>query len=124
MVLAGFDLDISEADLRELCDCTAFGADALQAVDAARQLGFPHAAKFNLSLEELESLVAAGHFPIVFVNLLPLDGLDDAHTLVVIEVNPTDVLVYDPMTGERVIQRESFAAAWAIMRGLTILLEP
>lgn len=36
MVLSSFDTEISEAELRELCDCTFLGTEALKAVDAAR----------------------------------------------------------------------------------------
>ena len=53
MVLSSPGLDVPEAELRARCDCTAFGTDALKAVDAVRQLGFPGTAKYNLSLDEL-----------------------------------------------------------------------
>src|SRR5438093_247579 len=85
MVLGSFGLDLPEAELRALCDCTpAFGTDALKVVDVARGLGFPLTGKYNLTLTELETLVSDGHFPIVFVNLGPLDGIDEQHALVVI----------------------------------------
>ncbi|MBD2772913.1 cysteine peptidase family C39 domain-containing protein [Iningainema tapete] len=44
MMLSAFEVDISEAQLRELCDCTPFGTEALKAVDAVRELGFSSAA--------------------------------------------------------------------------------
>ena len=36
MVLSGFGLELTEAELRTLCDCTPLGTEALKAVDAAR----------------------------------------------------------------------------------------
>ena len=75
MVLGSFGVDISESALRTRCDCTPYGTDALMAVDAARALGFVKTAKYTLSLAELKTVVAGGHYPIVFVDLNPIDGL-------------------------------------------------
>jgi len=72
-VLSGFGLDVSEAELRALCDCTPFGTEALKAVDAVRKLGFPKTAKWTLSVDELKTQVNSGFYPIVFINLLPID---------------------------------------------------
>ena len=44
MVLSGFGLDLSEAELGARCDCTVFGTDAFQTVNALRELGFPRRA--------------------------------------------------------------------------------
>lgn len=123
MVLSSFDFDISEADLRTLCDCTSLGTDALQAVDAARRLGFTKTAKHTLSIDGLESLVADGHNPIVLVDLRPIDGAKGTHALVVIDASDTAVRVYDPAQGERLIARRTFNVAWAIQRNLAIVVE-
>jgi hypothetical protein len=81
MVLSSFDLNLSEAELRERCDCTPFGTEALKAVDAMRELGFPDTIKCTLSWEELVNQLDADFYPIVFVNLLPIDGIREAHAL-------------------------------------------
>lgn len=123
MVLGSFGLDLSEAELRTLCDCTpAFGTSALNVVDAARQLGFPLTAKYNLTSTELEALVSGGHFPIVFVNLGPLDGVDEQHALVVVEMSESLVTVLDPLYGERLLLPDIFQAAWGLQRNLAILV--
>jgi hypothetical protein len=36
MVLSAFEVDMSEAELRQLGNCTLFGTEALKAVDAIR----------------------------------------------------------------------------------------
>jgi ABC-type bacteriocin/lantibiotic exporter with double-glycine peptidase domain len=123
IVFSSFNLDISESELRRLCDCTPFGTEALKAVDAARQLGFSQSAKYTLSIDELETLVATGNYPIVLVNLIPIDGIVDSHALVVIEMNRTIVRVFDPLCGERVLPYETFFTAWAMMHSLVILIE-
>jgi len=40
MVLSALDVEIEEKKLRQLADCTPFGTDAFQLVEAARTLGF------------------------------------------------------------------------------------
>jgi ABC-type bacteriocin/lantibiotic exporter with double-glycine peptidase domain len=122
MVFASFGLSLTEPELREMCDCTAFGTDALSAVDAARRLGFANSVKHNLQFTELKTLVEDGHFPIVYVNLEPIDGFDDEHALVITQISDVAISVHDPLRGEREIQVDSFLSAWRIQRNLTILI--
>ena len=48
MVLGGLGLEITEVELRHLCDTTMLGTDAFKAIEAARKLGFAASAKHNL----------------------------------------------------------------------------
>jgi len=123
MVLSSFNFDITEADLRARCDCTYFGTDALKAVDALRQLGFSRTAKQTISISELRTLIANGHYPIVYVDLLPIDGTRATHALVVIDVGNTTAIVLDPTRGERQIEIQTFATAWAAQHNLAILVQ-
>ncbi len=111
MVLSSFGVDLSENALRTRCDCTPYGTDALMAVDAARVLGFVKTAKYTLSLEELKTVIREGHCPIVFVDLNPLDGLDAIHAMVVVDVSEQEVVVLDPLQGERRFPVYVFTAA-------------
>ncbi len=122
MVLASFGLNLTEPELREMCDCTVFGTDALKAVDAVRRLGFANSVKHNLQFSELRTLVENGHFPIAYVNLEPIDVFDDEHALVVTQISDVAVSVHDPLRGEREIPIESFLSAWRIQRNLIILI--
>lgn len=123
MVLGHYGVDMPEQELRTLCDCTAaFGTDALALVEGARQLGFPLTTKHNLEFADLVELVAGGYFPIVFVNLGPLDGVDEKHALLAVEANETTVTVYDPYYGERHLSAEIFRASWSLQRNLAILV--
>lgn len=122
MVLLAFGVDVPEIRLRVSCDTTILGTDALKAVDTARQLGFEGSAKHTLTIDELKNLVAAGHSPIVFVSLLPIDAKDDFHALVVTEFRESDVLVLDPLVGERAIPLQVFGAAWGTRHNLAILI--
>lgn len=123
MVLTAQGRELSEVELRALCDCTFEGTSALKAVDAARQLGFSGSAKHNLSINELSKQVSHGHFPIVFVEMYPIDGIYQVHALVVISVSEFAVQVYDPARGERLISRDIFYLAWKLRRHLTVLID-
>lgn len=122
MVLASLGIERSESALRALCDCTPFGTEALNAVDAARQLGFLGTAKQTLSPRELEAQVHNGLYPIVFVNMRPIDGMPGSHAFVVLAIEPSRVSVFDPLHGERDLSRPAFESAWAMMHGLTLLV--
>ncbi len=123
MVLSSFGLDIAEAELRVKCDCTVFGTDALKTVDAARQLGFNGTAKHTLSLPEIESALSGGHYPIVLVDLRPIDGVRGTHAMVVIGTTASAVNIYDPARGERFIPRRTLVAAWTIQNNLAIIVQ-
>lgn len=123
MVLASFGVEIAEAELRALCDCTFEGTSALKAVDATRQLGFAQTCKQTLTLPELEAMVEKGNTPIVFVEMEPINGIFQVHALVVISVTPFSIQVLDPASGERIIPRQVFQVAWEARHHLTILVE-
>ena len=122
MVLGSFGVDISESELRTRCDCTPYGTDALMAVDAVRALEFVKTAKYTLSLAELRTVVTDGHYPIVFVDLNPIDGLDAIHAMVVVEVSEQEIVVLDPLQGERRFPVYVFTAAWARRHNLALLV--
>jgi ABC-type bacteriocin/lantibiotic exporter with double-glycine peptidase domain len=123
MVLAAKGYVVSELVLRERCDCTFLGTDALTAVDALRAMGFSNSSKCTLRLTELMMDLNAGCYPIVFLNLLPIDGVNDPHAMVVTAVDDDSVYVYDPLQGERLLPRSTFDTAWAMMRNLVILVQ-
>jgi len=125
MVLAAFGQPMAEDVLCVVTNCSPLGTDAFQLVEAARQLGFPISRKYTLaSLDELATLLAEGHWPIVYVDLWPLQGglSGQSHAMVVIALDPTDVTVLDPLHGERRLPRDDFLAAWSAMRYLTIVI--
>ena len=122
MVFGSTGVDISENELNARCDCTPYGTDALMAVDAVRALEFVKTANYTLSLAELRTVVTDGHCPIVFVDLNPIDGLDAIHAMVVVEVSEQEVVVLDPLQGERRFPVYVFTAAWARRHNLALLV--
>ena len=123
MVFSCFGFALTEAEIREACDCTQLGVSGLQAVDAARLFGFSRTAKHNLKPEELAAVVQSGSYPIVFVNLFPITGVSETHAIVVIDVTATAVQVYDPDQGEVFLPHQIFNIAWELKRNLAIIVE-
>jgi ABC-type bacteriocin/lantibiotic exporter with double-glycine peptidase domain len=125
MVLSGFGLDLTEEHLRELCDCSPlFRTEAIRAVSAARGLGFAGTAKYTLRYDELRGPRRGRPLPYS----LPQSrghrgGTEEAHAVVVVEVDDEAVTIYDPLHGERRLSRQSFATGWAARRNLVILIE-
>ena len=125
MVLAALGRPMAEELLRVLTDCSPLGTDAFHLVEAARHLGFLASRKYTLAfLDELATLLAEGHFPIVYVDLWPLQGgwSGQYHAMVVMDLDADQVTVLDPLHGERRVPREAFQAAWSAMRFLTIVI--
>jgi ABC-type bacteriocin/lantibiotic exporter with double-glycine peptidase domain len=122
MVLAGIEIMISEVRLAEMCDCTVFGTEAFQAVQALRQLGFGHAGKYNLTMPDLAPVLRGGEYPVVYVDLPAIAQGVGIHAMVIIAVDDRQVQVLDPLQGERWFDRSNFEAAWQLTNGLTILL--
>ena len=122
IVLGGFGFDVTEADLRQRCDCTPFGTDALMVVDAARQLGFVETSKYTLTLEELRAVVTDGQYPIVFVELNPIDGIENVHAVFVVGVIQNQIVMFDPLKGERSLPLQTFNIAWAMRHNLAIIV--
>ena len=111
MVLEALGRPMAEDLLRVLTDCSPLGTDAFHLVEAARQLGFAASRKYTLaSLEELATMLAEGHFPIVYVDMWPLQGglSGQYHAMVVIDLDSAQVTVLDPLHGERRVPREDF----------------
>jgi ABC-type bacteriocin/lantibiotic exporter with double-glycine peptidase domain len=124
MVLGSFGLDIAESELRRQCDCTPyFGTDALMVVDVARQFGFAGTAKHTMTLDELRVLLADGHYPIVFVDLGPIDGIEEVHAVVVVGASQYQIIVLDPLKAERSLPLQAFSTAWAMRHNMAIIVK-
>jgi hypothetical protein len=75
MVLSAWGVDVAEAELRQLSDCSPLGTDAFRLVEAARALGFKATRKYTLaSVDDLARLVDDGFYPIVYIDLWPISG--------------------------------------------------
>jgi ABC-type bacteriocin/lantibiotic exporter with double-glycine peptidase domain len=125
MVLSALGVNVTEDYLRRLTDCTPLGTEAFQVIEAARQLGFSASRRYTLaSLDDLASMRAGGVYPIVYVDLWPLQGgwSGQNHALVVVAIDSERVTVLDPLVGERTFSLDEFHAAWSAMRFLPLVI--
>ena len=118
MVLASLNFEISESELRNLCQCDETGTSPLNVVKAAIECGFD-AYKANLIFEELEELVLQNITPIVFIRVFEYSIY--SHAVVVYKISSGTVFTLDPESGEREFEINSFVENWS--RGLTIIIE-
>lgn len=118
MILASFNFEISEFDLRNLCRCDSDGTLPSYAVKAVIECGFD-VYQANLVFEELENLISQNITPIVFIRFDA--NVNYSHAVVVYEISKGEIYVLDPEIGERKIEMNQFAEIWS--RGLTIVIE-
>lgn len=112
----------SEAELREMCDCTIFGTTALSLVRTARSLGFDNSRKHTLTLTDIKELTQQGHFPIVYVVLESKGLKPDVHSLVVVSITDSEIGVLDPKQAAVTLPTEEFIEMWSSMKNLAIVI--
>lgn len=101
------------------------GTRPLGAIDAAKSCGFDQTRKYNLeSIDELRIAIDERNYPIAYLTTDPLPNRRvPPHTVVVVEINESDVLVLDPAYGELSLAREEFERQWNRTLRLTIIVK-
>lgn len=118
MVLAFLGFEISELDLRSLCECRGDGTPPSNAVKAVIECGFD-AYEANLELNELQDLISESITPIVFVKAN--ENANYSHAIVIYEIAKEKIYALDPAVGESEFDTNQFMEIWS--RGLTIIIE-
>ena len=128
MVLASFNVTISESELYSCSQTDIDGTLPSLAVQCVENLGFTAS---SIRLPDLATLlyhINDGYVhPIVFVNLGPLLGLNLLHAVVVEKIDTESGVVHvidpaHPPTGERAWPQALFETGWRMARGQTILI--
>lgn len=112
-----------EAALRQLSGTTSSGTLSDDLVNCARSLGF-EAQKEYSNLDLLRQHLAASRFPILYINLLFIDGFDSVHAVVATELQDQSLQVIDPLEGERVFSLPAFEKSWQLLNNLAIIVWP
>jgi ABC-type bacteriocin/lantibiotic exporter with double-glycine peptidase domain len=112
-----------EASLRELCGTTSSGTLSDDLVKCARTLGF-EAQKEYSNPELLHQHLAADRFPILYINLFFIDGIDSVHAVIATELQDQLILVIDPLEGERLLPLPAFERCWQMLNNLAIIVSP
>lgn len=122
MVLAYWGLEIDEATLCGCCQTDLSGTAIKAAVACVNRLGFRAVDVREATREDLKSWLSNGVFPILYLNLFPLDALWVQHAVVVEDVT-TEVSAYlDPAQGRRMAHLSAFEQAWQMQKGRAILI--
>ena len=114
MVLAGLGHSLSEADTRHRCGHTAVGTTLSQIAKGLRDIPVVVEYQIDWSLEDLTDVVLSGGWPIVAIDLRPVEGIFAFHSVVVADITSDQMLVHDPLhvVGPRSIGRSTFEIAW------------
>ena len=124
MVLAAHGIQLSEKQLRQLCEWSPRGSvSSTNLIAAARALGFIHSREdYGLRLHDLRDALRAGLFPIVGIDLQSYGRLGQ-HAEVVVSITTRGVGVQDPLLGSFITSLLVFEQAWSGSEFLTILVE-
>ncbi|MDZ7262489.1 MAG: cysteine peptidase family C39 domain-containing protein [candidate division KSB1 bacterium] len=94
MVLDVLGCEIDEPSVAAICKTDMFGTTADNLVRGARELGFEARKEYSHFID-LQNYLAEEVFPILYVNLLSIDGLDITHAFVLEAVSRGSVKVLD-----------------------------
>lgn len=122
MILELYDFKFDEESLSAKCRTTTLGTSADDVVQTARELGFD-ARKVRATFDDLHQLLASNVFPILFINLLAIDGYNSTHAVSVEELSETEIKVLDPRIGSRTIDIELMRYAWQRAKNVAIIVE-
>jgi ABC-type bacteriocin/lantibiotic exporter with double-glycine peptidase domain len=122
MVLDLLDYEIDEASLSAICRTDADGTSADDLVHAANGLGFTAWKEYS-TIIDIQKYLGKGIFPILYVNLLAIDGLAITHAFILEAMTRGLVTVLDPWRGRRKITLQQFKVAWEKTRNLAVLVD-
>ena len=130
MVLAGYGVERTEAEIYTCCQTDADGTLPSATAQCARNLGFDAVALRLSGIDMLrEHLETAHAVPIIYLHLGPLLGLNVIHAVIIEAINIQDryIHVIDPAfppTGRREWTLDLFEQGWRLARYQVILISP
>ncbi len=122
MILEMHGLVIAEGALSESCGTTAYGTSADDLVKAASKLGL-HARKEYATLDDIRNYLSKNIFPILFINLLVIDGYNSTHAVIAEQATEEEIRIIDPRKGERMIDLELFKYSWQRAKNIAIIIQ-
>ena len=106
-----------------VCGTTSTGTLADDLVKGAHALDF-EARKEYSTPALLRQHLAANRFPILYLNMLFIDGFDSVHAVVATELQEESLHVIDPLEGERDFILPAFEKFWQMLNNLAIIVLP
>jgi ABC-type bacteriocin/lantibiotic exporter with double-glycine peptidase domain len=128
MVLGALGLQFTEEEIRTRCGQTVVGIRLADVVDGLFDLLVSVIVHEDWALDDLRDEIRQGNYPIVGIDLRPIDGRFAYHAVVVVKVESKKVTVHDPQhrQGMRELNFTTFANAWkeADQQVLLIISKP
>ena len=129
MVLAYHGREYTEAELYACCETDIDGTLPSAVAHCAERLGCDASAPRLSGLDPLKESLADYTFPIVFVNLSPVLGVNVIQAVIIetLDEQAGQVQVIDPAfppTGRRIFSLSMFETAWRSAQYQTILVAP
>ncbi|HXG68814.1 MAG TPA: cysteine peptidase family C39 domain-containing protein [Blastocatellia bacterium] len=128
MVLAALGHALDEHEIRVRCGHTKSGMRLNGVAGGLADLPVAVEHHVDWSLDDLREAVRNSAFPIVGVDLRPIEGLFAFHAVVIADIAGDQVIVHDPLheQGPRAIGLRAFELAWqnADREAVLILARP
>jgi len=122
MILEMHGLPIAEDALSEKCGTTVYGTSADDLVKAASNHGL-QARKEYATLDDIRNYLSKNIFPILFINLLVIDGYNSTHAVIATQATEEEIRIIDPRKGERIIDLELFKYSWQRAKNVASIVQ-
>jgi len=120
--MAYWGIEIDEATLCTCCQTDWSGTAAKAAVACVGRLGLKADEVHGATIDNLSGWLGNGIFPIVYLNLFPLDALWVQHAIVVEGVTNEAIAYLDPAQGKRMAHPLAFEQAWQMQKRRAIII--
>jgi ABC-type bacteriocin/lantibiotic exporter with double-glycine peptidase domain len=114
MVLAAFGHTLAEENIRNCCGQTALGLRLIDVPKGLSDLPVIATVHTDWGLDDLRDEIRQLKYPIVGIDLRPIDGRFAYHAVVVVKIESNKVTAHDPEPGQgvREFNPATFMAAW------------
>jgi len=122
MVLGFLGSSVKYKELLRLCKTNRYGTTLVEAAEALERLRFS-ASVMNLGLSDLTKYVKGGMPVIAFVDAyyFPWVKMHCGHAMVVVGVDEENLVILDPIVGEKKCPFSVFLSAWRLFNNLAML---
>ena len=120
--MAHLGIQVDEATLRACCETDRKGTTPTATINCALSYGLQAFETSNASWPDLMHWVGQNFYPIVYINLFPLDALWGLHAVIVESITKDKVIFLDPLVGRRQAAIAAFEQAWQMNRRRMIVI--
>jgi ABC-type bacteriocin/lantibiotic exporter with double-glycine peptidase domain len=114
MVLAACGLHLTEEEIRTRCKQTVVGLTLRDVPTSISDLPVTATVHADWGIDDLRDETRKSHYPIIGIDLRPIDGRFAYHAVVIAKVESDKITVHDPEPGKglREMNTTAFGVAW------------